>query len=290
MKTQKTQDVLRRIEVEYSGLTKACKKVADYVLAHRTEVQYMSITALADECSVADASVSRFCRCLGYDGYNSLKLAMAKLENTAAAKEDPHVLDGEVTAADSIQTMSRKLYTANLAALAQTIEEIDEKEIRSAVDILAAAKRVTCIGFGGSMVLAMEACARFSTISNKFQHISDSHMQAIALSLAEPGDAVLFVSYSGTTKNVFDILEAAKNRGAKVILITHFHRCPAIDYADAVVLCGARETPLNVGSVAVKMGVLLLIDILFNEYFRRNPQQSAQNLETTAKLVSKKHL
>ena len=110
------------------------------------------------------------------------------------------------------------------------------------------------------------------------------------MSLAEPGDAVLFVSYSGTTKNVFDILEAARNRGAKVILITHFHRCPAIDYADAVVLCGARETPLNVGSVAVKMGVLLLIDILFNEYFRRNPQQSAQNLETTAKLVSKKHL
>lgn len=287
----KTQDVLRRIEVEYNSLTRACKKVADYVLVHRKEVQYMSITALAEDCGVADASVSRFCRCLGYDGYNSLKLAMAKLENTAAANEDdPHALDGEITAADSIRTMSRKLYTANLAALAQTMEEIDEESIRAAVDILTAARRVTCVGFGGSMVMAMEAWAKFSTISNKFQHISDSHMQAIALSLADPGDAVLFVSYSGTTKNFFDILEAARSRGAKVILITHFHRCPAIDYADAVVLCGARETPLNAGSVAVKMGMLLVIDILFNEYSRRAPQQCGQNLETTIRLVNKKHL
>lgn len=284
-----TQDILHRIAEEYDSLTKTCKKVADYILDHRMEVQYMSITALADECGVADASISRFCRCLGYDGYNSLKLALAKLENVVVA-DDPHALNGDVTASDSILTMSKKLYTANLSALAQTVSAVNEEGIRSAVDIMCAARRVTVIGFGGSMVMAMEAWAKFSTISNKFQHISDSHMQAITLSLADPGDAIFFVSYSGTTKNFFEVLEAARNRGAKVILLTHFERCPAIEYADAVVLCGARESPLNMGSVAVKMGLLLMIDILFHEFYRRCPQLSSQNLETTTKSLGTKLL
>ena len=37
----------------------------------------MSISELAEACTVAEATISRFCRRLGYKGYNAFKLAIA---------------------------------------------------------------------------------------------------------------------------------------------------------------------------------------------------------------------
>lgn len=44
------KDVLDTMTGEYNNLTKSGRKAADYIFAHRVEAQYMSITALAEEC------------------------------------------------------------------------------------------------------------------------------------------------------------------------------------------------------------------------------------------------
>ena len=49
-------DVLAKITHGYYQLTTAEKKVADYVLLHTWETQYMSISELAEACDVAEAS------------------------------------------------------------------------------------------------------------------------------------------------------------------------------------------------------------------------------------------
>ncbi|MEG0179910.1 MAG: MurR/RpiR family transcriptional regulator, partial [Oscillospiraceae bacterium] len=67
-------DIMDTMTSKYNSLTKSGKKVADYIFANRLEVQFMSITALADECNVAEATVFRLCRALGFAGYNDLKL------------------------------------------------------------------------------------------------------------------------------------------------------------------------------------------------------------------------
>ena len=55
-------NIILQIQATYNQLTKAEKKVADYVLQNKKEVLYMSITDLADACEVGDTSVYRFCR------------------------------------------------------------------------------------------------------------------------------------------------------------------------------------------------------------------------------------
>ena len=70
-------NVFAKINNEYYQLTGAEKKVADYAVAHQQKTQYMSISELAEEAGVAEATISRFCRRLGYKGYNAFKLAVA---------------------------------------------------------------------------------------------------------------------------------------------------------------------------------------------------------------------
>ena len=82
------KDVLDTMTGEYNNLTKSGRKAADYIFAHRVEAQYMSITALAEECGVAEATISRFCRTLGFSGYNDFKLALAKASGAPAADDE----------------------------------------------------------------------------------------------------------------------------------------------------------------------------------------------------------
>ena len=70
-------NVFAKINNEYYQLTTSEKKVADYVVMHQQKTQFMSISELAEECGVAEATISRFCRRLDYKGYNAFKLAIA---------------------------------------------------------------------------------------------------------------------------------------------------------------------------------------------------------------------
>ena len=72
------------------------------------------------------------------------------------------------------------------------------------------------------MVTAKEAWALFATVTPKFIHIEDSHMQTIATALLTPGDVILFFSYSGSTRDMQEVLDLAKERHIPIVLITHF--------------------------------------------------------------------
>lgn len=282
-------DIMDTMTSKYNSLTKSGKKVADYIFANRLEVQFMSITALADECNVAEATVFRLCRALGFTGYNDLKLELAKASG-ASMPNDDYSLYGKITDEDDISDMCRKLYATNVSALTQTLELVDENAITKAVDYLEAANHVYCFGQGGSLILAMEAWARFLTTSAKFYCIEDSHLQAVSASLTQPGDVIMFFTYTGATRDMLDVLVPARARGAKTIVFTHFKRSPVTAHADVMLLCGSKEGPLQSGSVAAKMGNLFLIDVLFNEFCRRRKDEYIVNKELTTKSIADKLL
>ncbi len=281
-----TGNVFETISQKYYDLTASEKKTADYLMAHQEESQYMSIAELAEESGVAEATVSRFCRRLGYKGYNAFKLAIAN-STALLQKETPTAPD---TDGGSIEELGKKLYAADSAALAQTMELMDFEAIRRAADILEQAERICCMGQGGSMLLAEEAAHLFSTASGKFFAVSDSHMQIIRAANMGPKDAVLFFSYSGATRDMMETLQVARERGARIVLITRFAKSPGGAMADVVLRCGANESPLQLGSVAAKVAQLLLLDVLFAEYCRRAPEHFEKNRERVAAALADKHL
>ncbi len=280
-------DVFTRINREYYQLTGAERKIADYIMLQRQDCQYMSISELAEVADVAEATVSRFCRRLGYKGYSAFKLAVA---GAVAGTKPINPLYGEIAAEDDISEMCRKLCAANVEAITQTMDMIDPAVIARAADLLIAAERVLCMGLGGSMVLAREAAHLFSTAIPNFYSVEDAHDQAMRCALLTPRDVVLYYSYSGSSKDLVDVLKIAQERGARTILITRFPKSPGAACADLVLECGARESPLQMGSVAARMGQLYLTDVLFNEVCRRDMEGCRQRRRLVADALADKHL
>lgn len=284
-----TESILDSITEKYSSLTKSGKKLANYILANRLDTQYLSITSLANNSGVSEATITRFCRVLGLSGYNDLKLALAKCERTndlGDTSDTPQAIHSS----DDLFTMCKKLNDSYFTSFRETVEQLDVVSFNHAVDLLSHAEHVYCYGQGSSMVMAMEAWARFSTITGKFIHIADSHMQAIATALSTPHDVILFFSYSGATKDMVEILDIARERSIPIILITHFRNSHAASFADVSLICGYNESPLQSGAVAAKIGQLLLIDCLYYGYCSRQPEVTAAARTAVSEAVAKKLL
>lgn len=280
-------DVFEKINSEYYQLTSAEKKVADYAVIHQQQTQFMSISELAEEAGVAEATISRFCKRLGYKGYSAFKLAIANATAGRMDRRDVEALDQQE---DSVEGMCRTVYHDNTEALAQTMELIRPEMVSKAADMIVSAGRVLCMGQGGSMILAQECAHLFSTIQMNFMAIMDSHLQAIAASQLTPGDLVIYFSYSGSTKELLKNLQIIRERKAGIILVTRFPKSPGAAYADVVLQCGSREGPLQGGSVAARIAQLYLMDVLFHEVCRRDREGCRARQELVAEVLSDKHI
>lgn len=281
------QSIFVRIGSEYFTFTASEKKLADYILSAQDGASRMSISELAAACNVADATVSRFCRRLGYKGYQDFKFA---IRNASMHRMEDNPLSGEVSADDTLENISKKLLTANSLAMTQTLEVLSMDAISEAARMLRNASGVMCMGQGGSMLIASEAAHLFSTVSGKFRPVSDSHMQAMAACMMGEEDVIMFFSYSGSTLAMLDTLKMARDQGGKVILVTRFPNSPGAALADVVLQCGANENPLQSGSIPARIAQMYLLDILFSEYTRKNLDEAKENRNRIAEALALKHI
>ena len=187
-------------------LTKSGRAVADYLLQHADEAQYLSISSLAKECNVAEATVFRFCRALGFEGYHEMRIALAQANATGSMVNHQELQPGATTA-----TLCDHAHALFMTAINGTQNALSTEAVDEAANLMRAAKQVFCFGQGGSMLLANDICARFSSLSTKFRTAGDSHLQLLTASLMGPEDVVLFVSYSGATRDMMETLRTAKD-------------------------------------------------------------------------------
>ena len=281
---EQSMDILERIRASYYQLTAAERKVADYVLTQHSQVQFMSITQLADECGTAETTVTRFCRSLKLKGFNAFKIELARHSVLGvSSRREPVSTD---TLAGRVQESGRLA----IDAVHQTTELMDLNQIGRAVELIEQAPTVLCLGSGGSMIMACECAHLFSTVTGKFTTISDAHMQISAVATMDPKGVIILFSYSGATTGGIQILELARQRGIRTILVTRFQKSPAAKLSEVVLCCGSNESPFQFGSVPAKVAQLVVIDVFFQEYCLRNQESCNERVQHIASALSALHI
>ena len=236
-------------------------------------------------CCVAEATVFRFCRALGFEGYHEMRIALAQA-NTTGALVNQRVPEPDADTATLCEHASALLMTT----INGTQNALSPEAVDRASELLRKARQVYCLGQGGSMLIANDICARFACISTKFRTAGDSHLQLVTASLMTPEDVVLFVSYSGATRDMLETLRTAKAAGAKIILLTHYEDSPGAKLADVVLLCGAQESPLDSGNIPIKVALLYVAEVLVLRYTMDDPQNVMDAQDRTSEALAVKML
>ena len=275
------RDIILEIKSCYNQLTKAEKKVADFVLANPKDVLFMSITDLADACKVGDTSVFRFCKTMKLKGYQEFRMILSLSINKGQNDMEQYT-GNNISVNDTFEELAKKVLNTNINALMETYSLIKEEDVDNAINMLHEARMIYFFGVGASMLTAMKAMNKFLRIENKVFCIPDSHMQAMVASTMTSEDVAVLFSYSGATKDTIHVAKLAKKAGARVICITRFVKSPLSSYADITLLSGANEGPLQGGSTSAEISQLFLVDLLYTEYYRRYFEHCSSNNEKTS--------
>ena len=155
-----TGDFWELLRSRYNELTRSGRRVADYLAQHSEEAQYLSISALGAACGVAEATIFRFCRALGFAGYNEMKIALARANAAPGAAFRYELEPGTDTA-----TLCTHASAVALEAIHGTRAALDPAAVDAAAALLQNARQVYCFGQGGSQLLANDIWARFASSS-----------------------------------------------------------------------------------------------------------------------------
>lgn len=275
------------IRSSYNSLTKSEQKVADYVLLNTNNVIYSSIDELAEMANVGDTTVLRFCRKVGYKGFQSFKMALAQDLTVQMANYEDKLSD-EIQYGDTINEVSQKTLNYMIQGLNETKVLLAEKSLEEAIEYIINARRVEFFGVGTSSLTALDAVYRFIRIGINAGCYIDTHIQNMNASLLTADDLAIGISFSGSTKDTVEALSLAKKSGAKTICITHYAKSPITKYSDIVLISGSKENPLQGGAISSKVSQLMVIDIIYNNVFLRIYEKALKNKEKTSAAVLNK--
>lgn len=269
-----------RLRRMFDSLRPAEKKVASYVLDNGGQVIYQSITELANATGTSDATIVRLANTLGYSGYQELKIALAR----GLVSPDKNIHD-DIEPGDTLPVAVRKAFRANVQAVSDTLDVLDLDSLKDAVNAVIAARQVYLYGVGTSALAAQDAYYKLLRVGIHANFYADIHMQAMSTALISPDDAVIGFSHSGSTRDVVDIIDLAKARGARVICITNRVRSPLARLADIMLRTASEETPFGSGGMPSIMAQLSVVDALFVGVSLAIYDQAVEFIERTGETV-----
>lgn len=278
---ENTNGCLPRIRSLLSSLTKAERKIAEYILSNPAEVIHMSITELAEAVGGAESTIFRLCQKAGFKGYQRFKIVLAGDLYTPLES-----VDQEVDPQDSLVAIAGKVFHSIDEALQDTLKLVDERALDQAVDKITRARRIDIYGSGGSAVVGADLAHRFLRFGIPVQAFADSHMQISSAALLQPGDLVIAVSHTGSNRDLLDSVTMAKESGADILVITSSMKSPLSVLAD-ITLCGtARETKYRSEAMASRLVHLAIVDVLYIGVMLRQPERIVANIQKIREAIA----
>jgi RpiR family carbohydrate utilization transcriptional regulator len=267
---------LTRIDSVFEELSQSEKKVADYILSQPEEIIHLSIAELAERSGSSDSSIIRFCRRIGYKGFQDLKINIAK----DAMRPEKQIQEG-IELNDKVTAIKKKISESSVQAIYDTLEVLQDDELEKAIDAIAKARLIEIYGTGGSGPVALDAQHKLLKIGMKTLAYIDVFLQSMSASVLTPQDVVLAISHTGTNLDILHAAGLAREQGATVISITNFSKSPITKVAHINLFTAASETMFRTDAMASRIAELMIIDVIYTAVALRNPQRASDSLFKT---------
>lgn len=244
------------------------RKIAFYIKENLDKVLHSTLLELADAIEVSDASVVRFCKSLGYKGFQEFKIRAA-MDTIPSVRQYNPALQKD----DDPEQVCQKIFATEITALQRTVQALDMDNMKRVAHLLCDARRIVFAGTGGSMIVAKDAYHKFLKIGVHVCAVEDKDVQLMEASLLRPGDVLFAISHSGNNLHVLRAAELGKSCGADVVCLTSQGKNKLSEIADYTIKSVSEETIFRSESASTRLAQLAIMDsliaiIAFRDYDR----------------------
>jgi len=255
-----TEKCLGRIRSSYSRFSEKEKKIADYILEKPELVIHQTINEVAYDLNIADATVFRFSKRIGFKGFQAMKIALASEIMTS-----PQPLQEEKVLEEHENSHTENMFKSTIKTLEKTLQNIDNDSINKVINLIVQANKVEIYGTGDSSLVAMEAFYKLVNVGIRAFAFNEPHYQLMSASNLTKEDVAIFISHSGANKDIVNLLKVANETGVKTIGITGSPKSFISLNVDVALHTSTEETDYRIAACTSKIAQLSLIDaICFN--------------------------
>lgn len=241
--------VIEKIASFKSSATKKEKLIIERIKnIDPNELIYMSITELSDKIDVTEATILRFCKKIGYSGFQDFKLAMSQ---DIAVNSSLH-LSG---------TMETSLYKIQ-SGLDFSVKNLDTKQIKKVAEHILKSKKICIFGIGNSYISTLYFYNSLVKAGINIWISADTHIRnMLAINLTED-DFVLLMSASGETSEILDLARTCKKIKIPTAVITNKIHSSLAEYATYLFVSSNKEKEFDGSELSSIISQIFILDIL----------------------------
>ena len=270
-------DIRYRIR-EGRGFTPTEQQLGQTILALGERMQGLSIKELARTSSTSIASIHRFCKKLGLEGFKELKVELAR---DALRPEGTDVdINFPFAAGDraaSVLASTRAVYEATLR---DTCNVIDVEALDRAAELVVAAEGIDVYTQSHNLYPAQTFCDRLLSIGRGATCFTDAERRTRSALAAGPERVAIVISYSGLNPQPPTLLPILAQRRCPVVFIGS-ERVQRLHPGLTVYLTvsGRENLQDRITQFASHIAVQYVLDALFSCVFARTYEESLAFLQ-----------
>ncbi len=241
------------------------QRIGLYILDHEQSVAFASIHAVSDALGVSSASLVRFAKSLGFDGYQEFK---KEIQNEMRHRLNPY----DKIALSELGTLTEekrlhKLLQNEYNNLRSTFAHIEIKDLKDIAEGIRTARKVYVSGFGAtSHIVKIFEYTLMSSLDRDVAVISGSVSDyAPILKSFEAEDTMVLMTFPPYSVEVRHVARIAKERKGRLYLFTDSAACPVYPLADRVIRCTTNSLLLSNSFVGLVSVLHVLTQMLYLE-------------------------
>lgn len=230
-----SEHLLFRLQTAEPNMSRSNRAIAQYIIKYYDKAAYMTALRLGEAVGVSEATVVRFAKKYGYDGYPQLQLAMQELtRNRLTSVQRMEVTDSRIGDGDIMHSV----LAMDIDMIRRTTELNSAEQFERAVDLLCSARRIYVIGTRSASSLAGFMTYYLSLIFDQVKLIDPSNESAIFEQMLRISgeDAVVGISFPRYSRKAVKAMRFAADSGAKTIALTDSPASPLAQNAECLLL------------------------------------------------------
>ena len=244
----------------YDSFFEAEKKIADFILSNKSDIIDMTVAELALASGTSDATVSRFCRRCGFNGFHHLKINLAK--EVAEERGNSIEVSNDISRENIGQSL-QNILANKVAELTQTISMMEPAELDQILTMIEKARTVQLVAVGNTIPVALDGAFKFNQLGIATVSGTIWETQMAYTCNMGPEDAVIIISNSGFSKRLMTLVAVAKENHVPTIAITNNPSSPLGQACDHHITTATREKLLLGEFCFSRVSATTVMEILY---------------------------
>jgi DNA-binding MurR/RpiR family transcriptional regulator len=271
MKTINKKQLLVRIKNLVQSDDTTYQPIANFIFNNSRIIEKFNIAYLAKITNSSPATVTRFCKSIGLQGYKELTFILSEQNKLTTELVPTNLLVDSLKLKEQVNEI-----------ISETAYLIDDYDFNQLVnDLVTRPNKIMFLGYGESYTFLRMFASRLLRLGINIATFSQQEDLEVAMSLIDETNIILALSLSGTTKQVLEISRFAKQRKAKLYSITKYEMNELKKISDINFSISYDAEKLI--SKSPRYGIFFLLDLIFEKIVACNNSKYLPILKKTRK-------